>query len=903
MPQRREEPSPAPRGRRLLIIIGVALAGLGVLGGLGWAFGRPALVDAAARERLDRVEERLGLAVRYERLTLEGGDRVLIEGLEIGRRAELTALDPAPLLKAPRVEIEVDVWGSLTGDAQIEAVRIDSPEIALVRSPEGASDLDPLVTWIDERLAKRDDPAGEDAAERRRLPRLEVHGGRLRVEDRYTGGAPRALPRNLGALLAWTSSPLTGADEIEALVELPEGRPGPGGQARLSARLTPAPKHPLAPSVPERVELTAAWPEPADPAGEAPPARLEARAEPAWHLSALPGLDGCAATLQAFGLEGREIFARTLRVEGPEGCPLDLKAARLGVELGDARPLGALRLEDATVEIEGAAALRQRLLLAVGDTPAGGGAGNTSDALGAALLEDLAPDRLIVKDAAVTLWEEERGGAQLVALRHVGAELTWTPAGRVVQGRASAEFDAQGAVSLQGEVGLKARRGDLKVTFEHVEAGFAGRALGISADLWKAGEVSGEVQVKTEGPEAAWSLTGHVQGQRLTLEHFRLASTPITDLSLRLEGAASWDPATRALRVRDGALTLGEARLGVEVELDGLGIGQSDAPVDLKHLRFKLNLPRTDAQRLFAQIPEAFKSQLSAMRFQGELGFRLEADIDTRDISGMKTDGDLDIKSLRVAQYDPRADVRGLTGPFHHEVTQPETGYVFSIDASPEVDGRWVPLSRVSPYVAKGVFTNEDGSFYKHKGFSWLQVKSSVEDNLEAGRFRRGASTLSMQVIKNLFLTSEKTLARKFQEAVLTFCMEQVEQTPKDRILEIYLNIIEWAPGVYGVRGAAQHYFGVHPADLSLAEAVYLITIIPGPRKYHSHYARGEISDAWWDRMQRLMKIMLERGHITQEEYDQGVARRPTFWKGSGMRPPPEETRKPAVVPLEGIFP
>ncbi|MGM0557621.1 MAG: transglycosylase domain-containing protein, partial [Myxococcota bacterium] len=119
---------------------------------------------------------------------------------------------------------------------------------------------------------------------------------------------------------------------------------------------------------------------------------------------------------------------------------------------------------------------------------------------------------------------------------------------------------------------------------------------------------------------------------------------------------------------------------------------------------------------------------------------------------------------------------------------------------------RYVPLHHISPWLTRAVMTTEDNSFFDHGGFNWYALKESVEDNLDAGGFVRGASTVSMQLVKNLFLNRDKVIARKLREAFLVWIMEDVVDIPKSRILELYFNIIEFGPGIFGINDAAVHY-------------------------------------------------------------------------------------------------
>lgn len=142
----------------------------------------------------------------------------------------------------------------------------------------------------------------------------------------------------------------------------------------------------------------------------------------------------------------------------------------------------------------------------------------------------------------------------------------------------------------------------------------------------------------------------------------------------------------------------------------------------------------------------------------------------------------------------------------------------------------WIPLSRVPRHVQDAVIVAEDGTFYEHGGIDWFEVQESIEKNLEEGRAARGASTITQQLAKNLFLSTSKDPVRKLKEVVITLLMEW--RLDKRRIFEIYLNIIEWGPGVFGIEAAARTYFGKSASMLTVEEGVRLAAVIPSPLRH-----------------------------------------------------------------------
>ena len=162
---------------------------------------------------------------------------------------------------------------------------------------------------------------------------------------------------------------------------------------------------------------------------------------------------------------------------------------------------------------------------------------------------------------------------------------------------------------------------------------------------------------------------------------------------------------------------------------------------------------------------------------------------------------------------------------------------------------KWVPLGDLPDHLIDAVIVAEDGTFYAHGGVDWFEVKESLRKDIEERRAARGASTITQQVAKNLFLSTSKDPVRKAKELLITFLLEH--SLSKDRILEIYLNVIEWGRGVFGVEAAAETYFGKHASELSLDESTRLAAVIPSPLK-HNPEGDGRY-------VQRRQQIVLDR--------------------------------------------
>jgi monofunctional biosynthetic peptidoglycan transglycosylase len=159
-----------------------------------------------------------------------------------------------------------------------------------------------------------------------------------------------------------------------------------------------------------------------------------------------------------------------------------------------------------------------------------------------------------------------------------------------------------------------------------------------------------------------------------------------------------------------------------------------------------------------------------------------------------------------------------------------------SLEALQEKDARaqlryeWVPYERISMHLKRAVVAAEDARFLDHDGFDWEMIQKALSRNEKSGRLVAGASTISQQLAKNLFLSAERTWLRKGEEAIITWMLEKT--LSKRRILELYLNIAEWGDGIFGAQAAARYHFGVPASALTPEQAAWLAVVLPSPRRY-----------------------------------------------------------------------
>ncbi len=189
----------------------------------------------------------------------------------------------------------------------------------------------------------------------------------------------------------------------------------------------------------------------------------------------------------------------------------------------------------------------------------------------------------------------------------------------------------------------------------------------------------------------------------------------------------------------------------------------------------------------------------------------------------------------------------------------------------------WAPMSGISDYVIAAVISSEDTSFYSHQGVDFHELKEAIKKDIKEKRWARGASTLTQQVVKNVYLTQEKTVTRKFRE--ILWAGEMEKSLTKSQILCFYLNMAEWAPGIYGIKGAARHYFQKAPSDITAKEAAFLALLLPSPWRYHAYFVKKEVTPWAQKRIERILSVMNKMGYLDEIEYQTASAE--VLWGGA----------------------
>jgi hypothetical protein len=538
-----------------------------------------------------------------------------------------------------------------------------------------------------------------------------------------------------------------------------------------------------------------------------------------------------------------------------------LRPTRIEVRRGDLRLVDAL--DDVTVTIEqftAGWARGERAVLRARDTRAATGFGPAASATGLTVVVDPVQGRIVeIEGGVAQLWPGMSltgiagslapGAAGRFELRLAGGyggvdRRLWTASGWIDPAREQAAFD------------LDAER----FTLDRL------RPILERSPVLAYEQASVDARLHVEVSGAAASFDGAFHLRDFTVNHPYLSEKPIEDLAIGGEAAGRFDRASRTLIVDRSALTARDLPFEITgwLALPGGtredGQRRSRAALDLRFV-----VPKRPCQEVLAAIPPELVPYMQGFVLRGNFDTDLRVAVDWTDVQGTVLTGRVGIWGCKGRSAP--AEVTRLAEPFEHFV-EVERDQWLTFHVGPD-NPDFVPIDEVSRHLLNSLMTTEDSSFYGHRGFITREFRTALIKNLEAGYFRYGASSITMQMVKNVLLYREKTASRKFQELFLTWYVETI--LDKNRIFEIYVNVIEYGPGIYGIGPAAQHYFGKHPRELSPVEAAFFSSILPNPKERYAQYCKGTLRRWTADKISRILALMYKRGRLTEEEYQTAV--------------------------------
>lgn len=278
----------------------------------------------------------------------------------------------------------------------------------------------------------------------------------------------------------------------------------------------------------------------------------------------------------------------------------------------------------------------------------------------------------------------------------------------------------------------------------------------------------------------------------------------------------------------------------------------------VKIYELKVNTGWLDAQDIFDSLPAGIFDELAGMQVAGKLDYKLNIFLNAAKPDDVQFDSRLDKDDFRIIRYGA-TDLRKLNAPFvytAYEHGKPMPSRIIG-DKNPD----YTPLEGVSRDVRNAVMTSEDPSFYTNHGFVEESIRQSLATDFKDKKFKRGGSTISMQLVKNTFLSRGKTIGRKIEEIMIVWLIENNQLMSKNRMLEVYFNIVEWGRNVYGIGEAARYYFGKTPSQLTLGEGIYLASILPNPKNgLYAFLPDGSLRPGLHGYFNLIGKLMANKG-------------------------------------------
>lgn len=373
---------------------------------------------------------------------------------------------------------------------------------------------------------------------------------------------------------------------------------------------------------------------------------------------------------------------------------------------------------------------------------------------------------------------------------------------------------------------------------------------GDAIDLAANGALRGE-------PEVPFDVLGRWQkDDRLTARaEFKVPATSDAQprpFVLAFDGRFTQDRHAREVRIANGStLTMGDitARVSLTLRERGPAVAAS------------LEADGLSAAACRRSVPASALGVLAGLEVRGTWDWHGSFALDLAKPDSVRFRADVIPHGLALDPSASRPSLQALAGPFTATIHLPHDRLVTRelSDANPH----YRPLGAISPLLRDALLTNEDGGFWKHRGFNTEAIGLAIAANLRSGDYRRGAGTITMQLARNLWLGHQRTLARKAQEVVLTWLLEHETGLPKERLLEIYLNIIEWGPGVHGADEAARYYFDEDAGQVTLPEALFLTIIVPSPTRWRGRFdAAGTLRPYAREQMHFIANKMAAKGWL-----------------------------------------
>lgn len=395
-----------------------------------------------------------------------------------------------------------------------------------------------------------------------------------------------------------------------------------------------------------------------------------------------------------------------------------------------------------------------------------------------------------------------------------------------------------------------------------------------------------DAQVHVSGDGTRYSAKGFLEGQGLAYFWTKLCLVPVHDIAFQADFSAEVDLKKQTLHLELDPIEVSLARMSIGIDLQRF----SSTP----KVKLRFTIPRQSCQAFFTAVPAVMVPRLQGAVLEGSMAFEIRLAVDLKNPTNATLEVEPDMEDCAAITLGPLVDVQALAGKFTHRII--EEDYDEPILTGPATS-KYVPIEEIPIVVQQAALATEDMNFFRHHGFAKGLIKRAISLNLDKGWYVYGGSTISQQLVKNLFLSREKTLARKLEEAVIVWQMERT--IPKERILEIYLNVVEFGKHIYGIKDAANVYFDKEPKELNALEAAWIMATKPSPRYAYNVYRRRQFNEWWVQRMEGILRrLWSEMGVIDEATYRSFAPYVPIFWYGDdGIYARPTVASSSAVPP------
>ena len=371
-----------------------------------------------------------------------------------------------------------------------------------------------------------------------------------------------------------------------------------------------------------------------------------------------------------------------------------------------------------------------------------------------------------------------------------------------------------------------------------------------------------------------WNIRSNLNFDHLYLQHASLGKESIGPVAFSLATEMTYAQSNRQVLVTNGVIGIpgssGFIDRRTEANADLVLVAFSASGLlpknraDSSIWQAKVRVAPTPCQSALDVLPVQLAPHLKQFEMSGKFGANFDVRINPNSAEDFSYKTFNPLFSCKIAKAPIQYSATQLTNPFTLERRSSKGLNIVEIPLLPNAR-TFTPIGNMGKNAVLAIVSAEDAGFYSHNGVEWSAMEQALRRNLNEKRIAIGGSTITMQTVKNLVLTNERTFGRKFQELFLSWHLDQ--EISKNRILEIYLNIVEFGPDIFGITTASRHFFNKHPADLSIKEATYLASVMPAPVTRYRYFCLGRTSPNYDELLHTLLRRMHSLGRISFDEY------------------------------------